>query len=168
VLKRALPVAVPLLVVAAIVAVVLATNGGKGTIGARAPELPRTALVGPPLTIAQLSGRPVVVNFWAAWCGPCRKEAPQLRHLASVLGGRARLIGVDWSDNTKNARAFIARSHWTYPNFSDPDGKVGDSYGIQGLPTTFVLDASGHIRAALRGPQTERSIEAALARYTRA
>ncbi len=154
-------IVVALLAVALVAAELL--SGGGGTPARRAaPALPAEVLVGPPATLASLKGRPAVVNFWASWCGPCRQEAPELARLSRRLGGRARLVGVDYSDAASGARAFIRRYHWTFPNVRDASGATGDAYGLDGLPTTFVLDRDGAIVKRLVGPQTEASVLAAL------
>jgi len=151
--------------IAGLVAIELATSGGGSrTEGGRAaPALPTSVLVPPRVSLASLRGRPVVLNFWASWCGPCQKEATHLAILSHRLRGRAALVGVDWNDAVSGARRFIRRYGWTFPNLRDADGTVGNDYHLPGLPTSFVLDASGHIRAELRGPQDERSLSRALA-----
>ena len=116
--------------------------------------LPTHSLQGAPVTVASLHGHPAIVHFWASWCGPCTKEAPELARLSGELKGRATLVGVDWSDNSGNARKFLARHHWTFASLSDPNGASGNAYGISGLPTTFILDAKGRIVKRLTGPQT--------------
>ena len=156
-------VIVALAIAAAVVVAEVATSGGGSNGRRRAPQLPAEVLVGPRVTLASLRGKPALVNFWASWCTPCKKEAPELESLASRLGGRARLVGVDWSDGAGNARTFIARHHWTYPNLRDGDGSVGDRFHLAGLPTTFVLDEEGLIRETLRGPQTSAAFARALA-----
>ena len=130
------------------------------SIGRVAPALPRGRLAGPP---AQAAGRPVLVVFWASWCEPCAREAPAVERLSLTPRARGRVIGVDGSDTLSGARSFIRRHAWTFPNLRDADGTVGNDYHLPGLPTSFVLDASGHIRAELRGPQDERSLSRALA-----
>jgi len=70
---------------------------------------------------------------------------------------------VDWSDGLSGARAFIRSHSWTFPNVRDAEGTVGNAYRLTGLPSTFVLDAHGRIRAVLRGPQDEGSLTRALA-----
>jgi cytochrome c biogenesis protein CcmG/thiol:disulfide interchange protein DsbE len=104
-----------------------------------------------------------LINFWASWCTPCEQEAPELERLAGTLGGRARLVGVDWNDTTRNAIAFIREHGLTYPNLRDGSSEVGNRYGIAGLPTTFVLDAEGKIVRTLTGPQTAATLREALA-----
>jgi len=156
-------------VIARLVAVVLVVvlvpllGTNNNTRAARAaPALPTSVLHPPSITVAQLRGRPALVNFWASWCGPCRNEAPELARLSQQLGGRAHLVGVDWSDNAADARAFISRYRWTFPVLRDSNGEIGNRYGISGLPTTFVLNSAGQITATLRGPQNVRSFLTAL------
>jgi thiol-disulfide isomerase/thioredoxin len=139
--------------------------------GRVAPALPAERLAGPPATLASLlkgtHGRPAVVVFWASWCGPCASEAPALEHFSESSLGRGRIAGVDWSDGLAGARAFIRRHGWSFPNVRDAEGTVGNAYALTGLPTTFVVDARGRIRASLRGPQNERSLAQALASVER-
>jgi cytochrome c biogenesis protein CcmG, thiol:disulfide interchange protein DsbE len=148
----------------------LASDRSAST-GRRAPELPRERLAGPPATLASLlsgaRGRPALVVFWASWCTPCVREAPALERFAQSDAGRGRIVGVNWSDALSGARAFIRRYAWTFPNLRDTEGLVGNEYRMTGLPTTFVVDSRGRIRAVLRGPQDERSLQSALAHVER-
>jgi len=80
----------------------------------------------------------------------------------AALAGRAGLVAVDWSDDRSSALAFVRRYRWTFPVLEDSKGLVGNDYGIAGLPTTFVLDASGHIVKRLTGPQTAAALLAAV------
>jgi cytochrome c biogenesis protein CcmG/thiol:disulfide interchange protein DsbE len=104
------------------------------------------------VTLATLRGEPAIVDFWASWCGPCRREAPTLERFARSATGHGRLVGVDYSDSLSGARSFISRYGWTFPNLRDPDGAAGLRFGLAGLPMAFVLDRHGRIVAALRGP----------------
>jgi cytochrome c biogenesis protein CcmG/thiol:disulfide interchange protein DsbE len=132
------------------------------TVGRAAPALPRERLVGPPVTLATLrtagAGRPVLVSFWASWCAPCAREATALERFSLSPSGRGRLVGVNWSDARSGARSFIHRYGWTFSNLRDAEGTVGNDYHLSGLPTTFVVDSSGRIRAELRGPQDLASL----------
>ena len=150
------------LAIAAVLAAIELLSGGGGSAERPAPALPAAVLVPPKATLASLRGRPALVNFWASWCDPCRHEARQLERFARSRHGRARLVGVDWSDGIVGARAFVRRYGWTFPVLRDPSGTVGDRYGIAGLPTTFVLDSRGRIVETLRGPQTVSSLRRAL------
>ncbi|HUH79845.1 MAG TPA: TlpA disulfide reductase family protein [Solirubrobacteraceae bacterium] len=170
--RAARRLAVALVAVAAVVLVaVFGLAGTSGTRGRAAPGLPRERLSGVPATLTGLlsssHGRPVLVVFWASWCGPCSKEAPALERFAQTSEGRARIVGVDWSDARSGARSFIAHHRWTFPNVRDGEGTVGNSYGLTVLPTTFVVGAQRRILAVLRGPQSEASLEQALTRAER-
>ena len=147
--------------VGGVVAAEIATSGGEAT--RPAPALPTEVLSGHRVDLESLRGKPALINFWASWCGPCKQEAPELRRFAEQIGHRATLVGVDWNDRPENARAFIAQSDWRYSVLRDSSGDVGNAYGLNGLPTTFVLDPSGDIVQKLQGPQTASSLSQALA-----
>jgi thiol-disulfide isomerase/thioredoxin len=159
------------LMVSAVVAVAaIAVFGLAGSkqpaAGRAAPALPTAAIVGPRVTVAQLTGgaggHAALVVFWASWCGPCQQEAPGYARLATGAG-RGHIVGVDWSDGEAGAKAFVRHYGWSFPNLRDGDGSVGAAYRITGLPTTFVLGRGGGIRAVLRGPQDEAALAHALA-----
>lgn len=159
-----------LLIGAAVVAalalfVVFGLAGSKSGAGRSAPDLPLEHLSGPSVTLAGLRGHPVLVSFWASWCEPCEHEAPSLERFSRGLHGKATLVGVNWEDlSLANARKFISAHGWTFPNLRDPEGNVGRDYGMSGgPPETFVIDSAGRLRAQLRGPQTEQSLDRALA-----
>jgi cytochrome c biogenesis protein CcmG, thiol:disulfide interchange protein DsbE len=152
-------------VVALMVFVVFGLAGSKPSGARAAPPLPLEHLSGPAVTLAPLRGRPVLVSFWASWCEPCEHEAPVLERFARGLHGKATLVGVNWEDlSLADARKFISTYGWTFPNLRDPDGNVGRDYGMTGgPPETFVIDSAGRLRAELRGPQTQQTLESALA-----
>jgi thiol-disulfide isomerase/thioredoxin len=144
-----------------------ALSGTPPASARAAPPLPAKVLEPPARTIAGLRGRPVIVHFWASWCGPCQKEAGELARLSGQLGGRAALVGVDYTDAAGSARRFIARHGWHFPILADPDGHTGDAYGLAGLPTTFLVDADGRIVRRLTGPQTAAGLLRAIERLPR-
>jgi thiol-disulfide isomerase/thioredoxin len=148
--------------VAALAALAIFGLSSKSSADRRAPALPTQVLVGPRVTLASLRGQKVIVNFWASWCGPCRKEAPELKKLSQELPRGVRLVGVDWSDGESGAKGFIAKSGWTYPNLRDGSGDVGNGYRLRGMPTTFIVDARGRIAQQLTGPQTAAGLLAKL------
>ena len=159
---RAIGLAVVACAIGGVIVAEILTAGG-GAASRPAPELPREVLVGPPTDLASLRGKPALVNFWASWCDPCKEEAPDLKRFDAEFGDQATLVGVDWGDAAGNAREFIAKSGWTYPILRDPTQKVGTAYGLNGLPTTFVLDSDGDIVRTLQGPQTISSLRQAVA-----
>ncbi len=161
-MRRRLGWGVAIAAIVAVVAVGVTTGGSGRSEGRAATPLPTAVLVGPRVTLAELRGKPAAVNFWASWCEPCRHEAPELERLWRTLRGRARLVGVDYTDSLAGGRSFVRSYGLTYPNLRDPEGASGAGYGIVGLPDTAILDPRGHLVELLRGPQTEASLRRAL------
>jgi cytochrome c biogenesis protein CcmG, thiol:disulfide interchange protein DsbE len=132
--------------------------GASGSLPAAerrpAPELDGRWLVPPPVRLEDLRGKPVVINFWASWCVPCRKEAPELARFDRELRGRVQLVGVDFQDAKHDALAFVREFGWRFPSVRDPQGKLAARYRLIGLPTTYVLDRKGRIARSLTGAQT--------------
>ncbi|HEY0278203.1 MAG TPA: TlpA disulfide reductase family protein [Solirubrobacterales bacterium] len=159
---RARWAAVGALVVAAIVAAEVASGGGNASDGRQAPPLPTKVLRPPAVNLADLHGKPALVDFFASWCDPCAEEAPTLRKLSNDLGGKATIVAVDWDDGDSAARAFVRKHGWTFPVLADTSGTAGEKYGLVGLPTSFVLDPQGRIVATFRGPQSEARLRQAL------
>jgi len=160
---RARWAAVGALVIVAVVVAEVASGSGSSTDGRAAPPLPAKALRPPGIDLAELRGKPALVDFFASWCGPCAEEAPTLRKLSAALGGKATVVAVDWDDAGSAARAFVRKHDWTFPVLADPSGSVGESYGVDiGLPTSFVLDPEGRIVTTFRGPQSEATLRRAL------
>jgi cytochrome c biogenesis protein CcmG/thiol:disulfide interchange protein DsbE len=148
--------------------VVFGLAGNKASSKRLAPALPGEHLSGQTVTLASLRGHPVLVDFWASWCETCEQEASALERFSQSLHGRATLVGVNWEDlSLGNARKFIRSYGWTFPNLRDSNGTVGREYGITSfLPTAFVIDSHGRLRATLRGPQTQQTLTAALAKVS--
>lgn len=159
-MRRLLYLAVGVGAVALIALEVATADSGGGA--KQAPALPKQVLQGPPVTLAKLQGKPVLIDFWASWCEPCREEAPEIARLRKSLAGSAAIVGIDYTDQEENARAFIRKYGWTFPVLSDPDGIYGARYGFSGLPTAIVLDRNGGVSATLRGPQSLTDFRQAL------
>jgi thiol-disulfide isomerase/thioredoxin len=117
--------------------------------------------------LAQLKGRPVVVNFWGGWCGPCGQEAPRLAAAARRFVGRVQFLGVDVFDDRTPARAFIRQFGWIYPSVFDYPASIEGSLGMSGQPVTVFFDAAGRqlfIRSgAVQDGEIERELEKILA-----
>lgn len=93
--------------------------------------------------LSQLQGKPVVVNIWASWCGPCIVEAPGLARAARDYQGMVQFVGVDILDQRTSAQAFIRKYGWTYPSVFDPTGAIRGDLGFVGQPVTMVIDSAG-------------------------
>jgi cytochrome c biogenesis protein CcmG/thiol:disulfide interchange protein DsbE len=119
------------------------------------------------LQLSSLRGKVVVVNFWAAWCDPCKREAPLFQKAYERYRGQVEFVGVDTADFTGDAREFLERYGVSYPNVRDPDTSVLDDYGGLPLPRTFVIDrnwvVSGYIFGETREETLRSAIEEALA-----
>lgn len=136
-------------------------------VGRPAPAFDLETLDGRRLTLAELRGSPIVLNFWASWCIPCREEAPLLTAADEQYGPTGlRVVGVVYQDSSENARQFMDRYGQSYPGVLDPEGRTAIDYGVFGIPETFFIDAAGVVRSRQLGAVTaedlERQIEAVL------
>ena len=122
-------------------------------------DLPRVGAEDERLRLADFAGQPMVVNFWASWCVPCRKEMPALQAAAERLQGRVAFVGVNHQDGQSPAAEFEREVGVTYPSGYDPDGAVARNFGVVGLPTTVLVDASGRIVARSLGELTETELD---------
>jgi thiol-disulfide isomerase/thioredoxin len=116
-----------------------------------------------------LRGHPVVVNKWASWCPPCRKELPFFQRLSVELGREVAFLGVDSQDDASDARAFIRRYPVAYPSYSDPDQHVAKVFaGHLAFPTTAFYDARGRLRFVHQGEYaSEARLRQDIDRYAR-
>ncbi len=106
-----------------------------------------TDLDGKSWNLKDLKGKVLLLNFWATWCPPCRKEMPDLEMLYRRFGAQGLIIlGID-DEETETVKPFIAQQGITYPVLLDPGRKVNTSFGIEGIPKTFVYDRDGKIVA---------------------
>jgi thiol-disulfide isomerase/thioredoxin len=95
--------------------------------------------------LAELEGKPVLVNVWATWCPPCVDEAPHLAEVAEEYRGEVQFIGLDILDDRPAAREFIAKYGWIYPSIFDPSGAIRDALGYVGQPVTVIYDKRGEV-----------------------
>ena len=102
--------------------------------------------------IATLRGFPVVVNFWASWCGPCRLEMPVLQKVSAARGKSVAFLGVNVQDNRDAALRFSNEFPVTYPSYEDPNGKIFNSYGLAGAPSTVFYSQEGRREYIHQGP----------------
>jgi cytochrome c biogenesis protein CcmG, thiol:disulfide interchange protein DsbE len=153
-----------LLALLAIVLVARVPTSSPATQGSVAPDFSLADLDGNPIRLSDLRGRPVVLNFWASWCGPCVEEFPLLqavadRHAADGLV----VIGVVFQDRSSAARNFMARNGATWQAAMDPGERVANAYGILGPPETYFIDREGIIEARQIGQFSAGSLESKVA-----
>jgi len=130
---------------------VQAANGPRDS--GMAPDFTLTGFDGRTVTLNQLRGQVVIINFWASWCPPCREEAAYLEQTWRKYQGKGVVfIGVDWVDTEKEALAYIDEFDLTYLNGPDLGTRIAQAYRIQGVPETFYVDKTGRLRGVHIGP----------------
>lgn len=133
----------------------------------RAPDASGRTMDGGNLSLRELRGHIVVVNVWGSWCGPCRKEAPDLVRLARETQNKGvRFVGIDTRDNPTAARAFVRSFRITYPSIDDQSGTVLLQFAgvipISAVPSTLAIDPHGRIAARVIGKTTYATLRGLL------
>ncbi|MGH8976433.1 MAG: TlpA family protein disulfide reductase [Acidimicrobiia bacterium] len=137
---------------------IVSDEGAEARVGQPVPRFDLPNLEGSDrVAVAQHVGTPMVINFWATWCGPCRSEAPLLESAWRKYKGRVVFIGVDTRDFTGDAKSFVKNHELTYPIAYDGPAKLWEPWGITGLPETFFVDGSGTIVAHKVGEFTDEA-----------
>ncbi len=121
-------------------------------MGLPAPGFVRETLDGRELALSHLRGKPVVMNFWASWCVPCRAEAPTLAEAARTYRASVHFLGVNVLDDLPSARRFVEQYSWPFPSVVDEDGSLLRLYRVVGLPTTLFLTPQGRVARVHAGP----------------
>ena len=125
-------------------------------IGHPAPLFSLPMLAGDDLALADLYGQPIVLNFWASWCGPCRAEMPELQRLHDRLGEAGVVVlGVNQGESPETAAAFLQALSLNFPVALDQRTGVSQQYLVNSLPTTFFIDRAGVIRSTFIGPMSD-------------
>ncbi len=110
------------------------------------------AATGRPFSLAtEAKSGPLVLDFWATWCGPCRAELPHLQMLSRKYQGRIAFYGVNSSDTPKATATFARQNHLTFPMLSDTDHHVAALYGADSIPLLIVIGTDGNVRAVTDG-----------------
>jgi peroxiredoxin len=123
-------------------------------VGTSAPDFTLKTLAGGNMRLQEQRGQVVLVNFWATWCGPCRKEMPHLNRIADKYKSSGLvLLGVNVDDDVGNASAVAAKLGVKFPVLLDTDKKVSRLYDLNSMPSTMVIDRSGKVRFVHRGYQ---------------
>lgn len=133
---------------------------------AAAFSLPELGHAGTQVSLSNYQGKPVVLNFFASWCAPCKTETPLLAKFYRTEAGKVALVGLDENDVTSNAMAFARADGVTYPVGWDPHTIAASGYGIDGLPQTFFLNAKHRVVDHIFGAVTMQDLNHGIALAT--
>ena len=137
------------------------SQSGYTRIQKPAPEFSLPLFNGDSFLLSRYHGRPVVINFWASWCPPCREEAVVLeRAWRSYRDSGVMFVGVDLQDSRADAKAYLSEFDITYPNGLDTNGRITVDYGVVGLPVTFFINRFGVVERRWVGAIDERRLVA--------
>ena len=118
---------------------------------------------GTELSLSDLRGKVVMVDFWASWCTPCRQEAPVLSRVYLEYAGKpVEFVGVNIWDRNQDALDFLEAFETTYPNGGDEAGSIAIDYGVRGIPEKFFIDQKGLVRQKFVGPMQAGALRAAI------
>lgn len=119
----------------------------RPAIGQVAPDFQLAKLDGSTGRLSDYQGHPVLVNFWASWCDPCKAEMPLLEKYYQKYSPGLVVLGVNYEEGKVVAKQFIDKEGVSFPILLDTEGKTGELYEVRGFPTTFFIDANGVLRS---------------------
>jgi len=125
--------------------------------------LPALVHPGGRVGLAAYAGRPVIVNFFASWCVPCKKETPLLARFYRAQNGRVTILGVDSNDSAAAARRFVRAAGVSYPVGFDPTSAAAAAYGVIAIPQTFLLNAAHRVVKRVFGAVTLQDLRTGIA-----
>lgn len=141
------------------------TGDGNGTNAATtpAPDFTMTDADGATLTLADFKGKPVLLNFWASWCGPCQSEMPDIQTAWKEHGTDVEFVIVNMTgmngETEQSAKAFLADAGYTFPCYFDANNSAATAFGVSSIPQTYLIDAEGNILGGYMGAMTSSIID---------
>ena len=138
------------LLLAATVAAVPAAEAktpGEVEAGQVLRQAPMQGILGPSRLLSDFRGKPMIINVWASWCGPCQAEMPSLQRLVGRAGSQVHVIGISTDDYHDRAEAFVRAFDIRFPNFIDSKLRLEHMLGAERLPLTVLVDAQGKVLA---------------------
>ena len=139
----------------------LATTPGEVPVGGLLRDVPMQGLTGPSRLLADLRGKPLIINVWASWCGPCRAEMGSLERLSRRDGGRKfTVIGISTDDYPDRAKAYLQQAGTTFSHYIDNRLVLENMLGANRIPLTLLVDAQGRVVGKYYGAKEWDSSEA--------
>ncbi len=131
-----------------LVLLIVGCSSPSAQVGKQAPDFQLLNLEGQPVSLSDFQGKPVLLNFWATWCGPCRQEMPLIQGIFEEYSDAELVIlAIDIGETPSVVNNFIERSNFSFPVLLDTDQDVALEYNIRAIPTTFFIDKDGIIQA---------------------
>ncbi|MDA8212392.1 MAG: TlpA disulfide reductase family protein [Clostridia bacterium] len=140
-------------------------EAARPQVGYPAPDFTLTDLGGKTVSLSDLRGEPVYLNFWATWCPPCREEMPDIQQVYTEKGQQVRFLAVNLTGTEKSVqgvREFLSAGGYTFPVLLDEDNAVAEQYQVRAIPTSIFIDAAGVITYRYAGAMNKEKLEAAL------
>jgi peroxiredoxin len=131
-------------------------------VGKPAPDFELQSLSETQFRLSDLSGKVVLINFWASWCGPCRLEMPAIQARYLQHPDELEVLAINFDEPIEDVRAFVDELGLTLPVLLDPGAAVQDLYRVRGYPTTYMVDAQGVVRVVHIGFMSEKQLDAYL------
>ena len=129
-------------------------EGKIAAVGTQAPDFELKDIDGNTWRLSELRGKVVFLNFWATWCPSCRQEISSKERLHKMMKGKPfQMLSIIYRDSPRKVASFIRRNGLSVPALIDPGFKVAKSYGVTGVPETFIIDKQGIIRHRIIGPR---------------
>ena len=120
-----------------------------------APDFTVYDIDGDAVSLSDFIGKPVIINFWASWCGPCKMEMPEFEEKFNELGGDIQFLMVNLTDGNRETRetaiSYIEESGYTFPVYFDTDQDAAYTYGVYSIPSTYFIGADGSAVAMAQG-----------------
>ena len=120
-----------------------------------APDFTMLDMEGNEVSLASFFGKPIVLNFWASWCGPCKMEMPEIQKFYEQYGQQIHFLLVSVDDSVETAKAFIEKEDYTFPVYFDTTSAGAYTYGASSIPLTYFIDAEGNLTAYYMGAMSE-------------
>lgn len=134
----------------------------SGLVGTAAPDFELKNISGNSVHLNELKGKPVLLNFWATWCGPCEVEMPAIEARYERHQAELSILAVNFDEPEKDVRQYAERLGLSFDILLDPGGKIQDLYRVRGYPTTYLVDAEGVIRVHHVGSMSEEQLDSYL------